>query len=442
MNHALAREVIGCLRVSGSTRAHAERLSGYGLRDWTRTLRWLDEAGLTLLLWQRLKQLGAASVLPAPLSAAFERNLGDHRRRIAEMAAEFDDINRAFENAGVEYVALKGFALIPEYCSLASLRTTYDYDYLVRPNELERACRTIEAAHYLVQPGSADQPLVYFHDARPPCSPRSREDLYSGSFPRTVELHPVLWNPEELKIWLDLRGDFFAHKRLRHLTGKQLDVGCQQPSSELTFWALGGEDELLFQLLHAFRHILQDWCRLASLLDIASFVQRRASDARFWENFLARIRSCPLLREIAGLVLSLSTRLFRASLPEAVSVEAVRPLRSAVALWVDRYGLESALDNFSGNKFSLLLYRKFVADVATWRAIERGRLFPIHRPNRAAEASTRGLTARLAAAWKQSVYVSQRLHHHVLGAARYRIERPRWERMFVGDRQAAAPPSV
>ena len=432
MNHTLAREVIGCLRVSGSTRAHAERLSNYGLRDWKRTLRWLDEAGLALLLWRRLKELGAASILPAQLGVAFERNLRDHRRRIAEMATEFNAINSAFENAGVEYAALKGFALIPDYCPFASLRTTYDYDYLVRPDKAERACRALEAAHYHLRPERADEPLEYFHEARPPRSPLNRDDLYSGSFPRTVDLHRLFWNSDELQIRLDCREGFLARKRFRRLTIEQLDVEYPQPFSELRFWALCDEDELLFQLLHAFRHILQDWCRLASLLDVAWFVQRRSSDVRFWKIFLERIRHSPPLREIAGLVLSLSTQLFGASLPEAVTVETVGSLRGTIALWVDRYGLESAVSNFSGNKFNLLLYREFIADDSAWRTIERRRLFPLHRPNQAAEVSTRRLAARLAAAWKQGVYVARRSHHHVLGAARYRLERPRWKRLLAG----------
>src|SRR5215471_16852885 len=113
MNHELAREVIGCLQTSGSPRVHAERLSSFGLREWKRTLRWLDEAGLALLFRQRIGELGSTGVLPLQLSAALERNDRDHRRRIAEMAAEFDFINRLFDSADVEYVALKGFALIP-----------------------------------------------------------------------------------------------------------------------------------------------------------------------------------------------------------------------------------------------------------------------------------------------------------------------------------------
>ena len=440
MNYDLAREVIGCLDVSGSSRVHAERLSSFNARDWNRTLRWLDESGLALLLWRRLEVLGAVGVLPAEMRAALERNLRDHRRRITEMAREFDSINRAFESAGVEYVALKGFALIPEYCPCASLRTTYDYDYLVYPAELKRACKALEIAHYRLEPGSEGEPLVYHHRNSSPHRPVSRDDLYSDDFPRTVEMHAQFWNPDELKIGLDFQGDFLARRELRHLTAKQLGVGESELCSGLRFWALRQEDELLFQLLHAFRHILQDWCRLVSLLDIAWFVDRRSSDTSFWESFLERLRPCPALREIAGLILSLSAQLFRASLPAMVAADTARTARAATSLWIDRYGFESALSNFARNKFSLLLHREFVADASVWQGIEHRRLFPLHRPNRAADAGTRDLRARVAAGWKQSVYVLRRVHHHALGYARYRLERLRWERMFEGDDPAAAPP--
>jgi hypothetical protein len=441
MNYELARAVVSCLRVSGSPRAHAERLSGFGLPGWKRTLRWLDEAGLALLLWRRLEELGITSALPAEICAALGRNLRDHQCRIAEMAGEFDAINGAFETAGVQYVALKGFALIPEYCPFASLRTTYDYDYLVHPDELERARRALEVAHYRLQTGNVGEPLVYFHEARPPHHPVSRDDLYSETFPRTVELHEQFWNPEELKIRLHFRGDFLARRQSRQLTAEQLGIEDPRPS-HLRFWALCEEDELLFQLLHAFRHVLQDWCRLASLLDIAWFVQRRSSDTGFWERFLERVRPCPRLCQIAGVVLSLSAQLFRPLLPEVVVAEITTGMRNSIALWIDRYGFESALANFSHDKFSLLLHREFIADVATWQTIERRRLFPLHRPNRAAAASTPTLQARVAASWKQSVYVARRLRHHVLGAAHYHLERRRWDRTFAkGDRAAAPPPA-
>ena len=115
-------------------------------------------------------------------------------------------------------------------------------------------------------------------------------------------------------------------------------------------------------------------------------------------------------------------------------------MRNASALWIGRDGFESALGNFSRNKFSLLLYREFVGDVSAWETIERRRLFPLHQPNRAARAFTPTLRDRVAADWKQSLYVVRRLRHHVLGAARYRLERLRWERMLAKSGRAAAPP--
>jgi hypothetical protein len=421
MNYDLAREIIGCLRVSGSSRAHAERLSRFGLREWKPTLRWLDEAGLALRLWRRLEEPGIANVLPAKLRAALEGNLHDHQRRIAEMAREFDAINLVLESAGVKYVALKGFALIPSYCPCLSLRTAHDYGYVMHPGELERGCRALEAAHYCLRPGSVGEPLVYFHEARPPRRPVSRDDPYSETFARTIELQ--FWNPDELKIRLDFQGDFLTQGPSRQLTAEQLGVEESRSSPGSRFWALCGKGELLFQLLQTFRHIQQDWCRLASVLDMAWFVQRRSFATGFWERFLERVRPRAPLREIAGLVFSPSAQYFRASLPDVVAAEITRGMRNANALWIDRYGLESALGNFSRNK---LLRREFVGDVSVWQTIERRRLFPRHRPNRAAEAGTRDLRACVAAGWKQSVYVAQRLHHHALGCARYGLERLRW----------------
>lgn len=440
MNRELAHEIIGCLRISGSPRTHEERLLNFGLREWMQTLGWLDEAGLALVLWRRLQQLGVAGALPGQLAPIFARNLHDHRQRISEMVAEFETINRAFDAAGIEYAALKGFALIPEYCPVASLRTTYDYDYFVRPGCLKRACQALEGIDYHSQPDDVSNCLVWFHASRPPRSPRSRDDLYSCRFPRTVELHSQLWDPEELKIRLRLSADPLASRQLRRLGAVHLDADHSELRSDLSFWALCEEDELVFQLLHAFRHILQDWCRLASLFDVAGFLEHRFSDFGFWQRFLDRVQSSPPLEEIAGVVFLLSTRLFGAALPEAVAAATSDKLPNQVVLWLDRYGYESAVTNFSTNKFGLLLHREFVSDKSIWRTIERRRLFPLHRPNQAAKGSAPGLATRFAAGWKQGVYVARRLRHHLVGAAQYRFELSRWERMPTQGRRAGARP--
>src|SRR5438046_2472712 len=81
--------------------------------------------------------------LPAPIRDHLRRNRASNRRRIAEMKTEFGSLNCRFKAAGVDYVVLKGFTLIPDFCPDASLRSQYDYDYLVRPESVGLAQRTL-----------------------------------------------------------------------------------------------------------------------------------------------------------------------------------------------------------------------------------------------------------------------------------------------------------
>jgi len=190
----------------------------------------------------------------------------------------------------------------------------------------------------------------------------------------------------------------------------------------------------LFQVLHAFRHIIECWCRLYTFLEIAHFLERRQSDLAFWQRFVDRIRVSPRLPEMVEVVFSLAACQFGAPVPAAIDAGVLSDVRHPLLLWVSRYGCDSALANFTSNKYSLLLYREFVPDDATWREIQRKRLFPLHRPNRAGGTRTSGISARLIAGWKQSAYVARRLFHHVISAAQYEWESIQWERIRMARR--------
>ena len=421
MNRELAREIAACLRVSGSPEKPVSRLPTFSRHDWQRALDWLDQTGLALWFWDRLKQLGARDAVPPEIDARLERNFLDHSRRIASMAEEFDSINRLFADAGVEFVVLKGFALTPGYAPEARLRVAYDYDYLLPAESMERAAQVLSSAGYIRRPERVDHPVVYIHSSHTPRRPSRRDDLYSATLPRALELHTRLWEPEALRIPLSLPDDFLARKRLRNWQG-------------LRFYSLSEEDELIFQVLHAFRHILECWCRLYSFLEIAYFLDHRRADSVFWQQFGERIRMSPLLLEMVGVVFSLAAGLFGAAVSNAIDAAVVRTMRGSLALWMNRYGYDSALANFAGNKYSLLLYREFVPDDRTWREIRRTRLFPLHRPTRAGQASTSGISGRLAAGWKQGSYVARRLLHHLIAAAQYAFESIQWERIRTAGR--------
>lgn len=427
MNRVVAREIVGCLGASSTPGEHLACLAASGCRDWEDTLEWLDHSGIALLFWNRLKELGKERAVPAAIGERLERNLADHRIRVARMVEEFDSINRCLEKANVKYAVLKGFALIPEYCPDIFLRTTYDYDYLVDPESLDCAECALRAAGFLRKEGAEDHPIVYFQNPHGPPSPLGRSDLYSAALPRTFEMHYRFWDATPVKIPLALRVDPLLGVRLRGPSslGSLPGLSIERP---VHFYVLAEEDELIFQVLHVFRHILRNWCRLCSLLDIAHFLKHRAPDIAFWDRFLDRLKYSRPLSEIAGVVFLLTAAVFGAAIPAPVSAQTILNMRRSLVLWVERYGQDSALGNFSDNKFGLFLHHEFIQDDATWRAIQRSCLFPIHRPNRTAHTSDPTLSSGWAARLRQWSYVGRRLKHHLVTTLQYRLESPRWDR--------------
>jgi hypothetical protein len=426
MKPAFASAIVKYLRVSGSPEADLSCLRASRHR-WKQILEWLDQCGLALPFWHRLKEEGNTAAIPREISERLERNHADHQLRVAEMLAEFDLINQCFDGAHLKYAAMKGLALTRDYCPDIFLRTTYDYDYLLARESVEAAENVLRAAGYVRKQDPEAHPIVYFHAARPPRFPTSRDDLYSKAFPRTVELHYLFWDADQLKIPLRLPANPIAQRELRcfRMPPNRQSLSSDGPTH---FYALSEDDDLMFQVLHAFRHILHDWCRLSSLLDLAWFLDRRASDFAFWDRFLRHLRPSRELIEILGVVFSLAGGLFGSIMPEPIFTEIIGNLPRPLVMWVERYGQQAALRNFSHNKCSLFLHREFVPNDSTWRAIQRSRLFPIHRPNQAPQGAGLTLASRAAAKWRHGAYVMRRLEHHLAAAARYKLESFRWER--------------
>jgi len=417
VNRGLARKIIDCLPVAGPAESDLAGLQSWSRKSWAATLPWLHTSGIALYFLRTLQERSEEHVLPPEVRVRLERNQADQNLRVAAMTEEFAALNRGFENAGVRYAVLKGFALIPEYSPDASLRTQADFDYLIAPESLARAEQALRAASYVRQTRGESRPVVYFHSARPLRIPASDDDLYSAALPRRLELHLRLWNPGPEAILAPSLKTTLDRTRLHHRQG-------------LRFPVLANEDGLIFQVLHALRHIFDFWCRLSTLLEIAYFLDRRACDELFWRRFVARAEGDSGLPQATGVVFTLATKLFGASIPAALADWIRQSTPQAMALWVERYGRDCALENFMGNKFSLFLRREFIADSAAWRQALRRRLLPFHRPNRGTEAASPRMSSRLAAGLKQSRHVLGRIKFHLVSGLRYGWELPRWERLL------------
>jgi hypothetical protein len=417
MNRSLARCVVASLGVTGPTDECLASLGTFRRRDWQRTLPWLDDSGLALYLLERIERTGPRPVLPAEIDAHLRRNLASNRRRLAAMREEFGSLNRRFEAAGVKYAVLKGFALIPDYCPDAALRSQYDYDYLVHPGSLEIAQRALQSAGYSrkVRNPEFDKMGEFFFSAQPLSVPPPKEDFYSANLPRDVELHLSLWEPNGEMIDVEAPNDALDRSRPAEWEG-------------LRFPVLADDDTLIFEALHAFQHILAFWCKPSFFFEVAYFIAQRYSDEVFWERFRSRLQRHRYLPRIVGLVFSMAAMLFRAPVPAEVSKWTTGALPATLSGWVERYGKHWALARFPGSKLSLFVHREFIENPEVWREVRRSRLFPFHRPAQVAEPAGPGLTSKWAASWGQAYFVLSRLRFHLKAWLSYAWEQRRWKR--------------
>ncbi len=416
MNRALAQCIVECLCVTGNVEASLQRLSTFRPSEWQRTLSWLDDSGLALYLLERVNRSGLRQALPVEIEARLRANLDSNRRRLSEMKEEFESLNRRFEAAGVKYAVLKGFALTPDYCPDAGLRSQYDYDYLVAEGSLAKAQEVLEAAGYSrkIQSPGFEKVGAFLFAADSLHLPASDEDFYSGDISRTVELHLSLWEPNRDRIRLETPADALDRTTLATRNG-------------LRFPVLADEDALILQALHAFQHTLDYWCRPSCFLEIAYFIARRRSDSAFWERFRLRLEGRRRLFEIVGLVFAMAASLFRAPVPAEVSAWTTGNLPAALSCWVELYGRNWALVRFPGSKLSLFVHREFIEDQDVWREIRRSRLFPFHRPAKVVEPGDPTLSSRTLATWGQWRFIWSRLRFHLGGILGYAWELPRWK---------------
>src|SRR5579863_502390 len=255
MHHELANSVVDCLRLKCDA-ADVDRLRGFQEGEWRRTLPWLDHAGLSLYLLQQLRSLGATEVLPPSILSRIGDNLAQNRRRVDHMANQFAAINERFYQAGVNFAAVKGFSLVPDFCPDASLRTPSDLDYLVDRRSLPLARRVLGKMGYHLQRASDIE--VKFHKMSSRIPTRS-DDPHSRETEPLVELHVGFWNQKSTNIVLP-EPDF------------RLDQAPNHEWRGLRFPVLRKEDAFILQVVHIFQHVIEGWVKLCWLLEIAYFL--------------------------------------------------------------------------------------------------------------------------------------------------------------------------
>jgi hypothetical protein len=411
MARTLIQSVVDSLRVSGPAEAPLSSLRKFPERAWQRCLPWLHESGLALYFLDRLRIADSVEVLPSRIRTQLEEDLLANRRRLEVMRNELGTLLGAFDEARVNYLVLKGLALVPEFCPDAGLRSQYDYDFLVHPESAPAARRALEACGYtqkVKSPGYAKEEESLF-TAQPLTIPSSDQGFYSLAIPRDVELHLALWETNQDMIAVETPQDVLGRKRLVNWQG-------------LNFPAMADDDALIAQALHAFQHVVNFWCKPSWFFEISRFLANRRSDEAFNDRLRLRVNGHRHLAQILGLVFSLSETLFAAPLAPELARWTTWTLPRSLSCWVEEHGQKWALARFPGDKRSLVVHREFVDDPAVRKQVERRHLFPFHRPAKVVEPSDRRFSSSWKARWQQGRFVLSRLRFHLHGLVRYKWE--------------------
>src|ERR1700731_1487519 len=119
-----------------------------GSRQGGRLVQWLDQRGLALGFCKCVNDHAAAVCLRDEWRDALETRKKRNAARLQDMLQEFQRLNDAFRSRGIMAVTLKGFSLIPDFCEDPCLRHQTDFDFLVRPGDVDAAAAVLGSWAY------------------------------------------------------------------------------------------------------------------------------------------------------------------------------------------------------------------------------------------------------------------------------------------------------
>jgi hypothetical protein len=387
----------------------------------------LDRTGLTLPLYARMLTSGDWSRLPSATIKTLEKRRRDNEIRMQGMQETFGHAARALQQAGVQFVCVKGFSLFPEFLEEPWQRHQIDIDLIVAPADTIRAQAALEDTGYEVTAVAEDGE----RRLRIPVAKALSQDayLYQQQQGGAIELHSRFWEGGAEEFRLNCPVDVFEHAEMHTL-------------GSISFLRLPLAEAFFYQVLHVFRHFLGSWVRPLWLYEIARFIDRHRDNEALWQRVRMMLLEDPNTARAAALVLLTTNELFACFIPTALEGVCALPDDSPIRLWIRHYARRWVLTDMAGNKLNLLLQRHFFSDDRKWRRYLAGRLMPVGARPVLCEGMDQGIANGFRYRAANLRYRVRRVWHHLSTDAGFAVANILWEMQLRSRQNARVVPQL
>lgn len=351
----IPREVTALIAALQLKGGNPEALKELKKSEWESLLRFSDLAHLTLLL-SEVEPVG----FPAWVVERLQRNATDNAARFERVKATYREAAAAFDQAGVEYMLLKGFTQAPEYVADARFRMQSDLDFYCPKEMISRAEAALMFIGY--QP---EQTVDYSRADHLPCMIRRgawqwRGNAFDPDMPLSIELHFCLWNEDVSWFAVPEVDRFWSRRIWRSLDG-------------LSFPALNPVDHLGHLALHILRNLLSgDWV-IHHVHELATFLHAHAEDDRFWKSWKQTHSSSH--RALQAIAFFHARAWFSCDIHPAIESE-MAAMRRVHRKWLEHFAGSSLEGMFHRNKDYVWLHATLVKSTGKKLVLIRRTIVP------------------------------------------------------------------
>jgi Uncharacterised nucleotidyltransferase len=344
------------LQLSGASTRSLHELNDPG---WHALLSFCDLAHLTLPL-----VMTCQAAAPEWVVSQAKRNLVDNRIRIKRIESAYTEIARAFEDAGIEHLVIKGFVQFPEFVAALEYRMQSDIDLYCPQEFIPAAQATLRSLGYIGDRTLDKFPADHLPEMTRKRGWRWRGNAYDPEMPPSVDLHFCFWNSATTRLSIKGVSEFWGRR-------------IEQQRSGFTFPALCTIDNLAFSALHILRDLQRgDWV-VHHVCELAWFLHTHAEDRALWRSWLACHDDS--LRSLQAISFWLARDWFNCRWAEAIDLEIAgipRPVRE----WLERFAESPLTGMFHPNKHGVWLHLALLESRRDRLLVLSSTLMPLRLP--------------------------------------------------------------